>query len=124
MKVHKGDTVLVIAGKDKGAKGKVPKACPERNRILVEGVNIRTVFLNGEFVGLFFGGEVSNVIKFVCLDPVQRAERANLETLSNPTITTIGKTPRSATRPWLNLRPKSILITKQQTVQKSVVSRV
>jgi large subunit ribosomal protein L24 len=39
VKVHKGDTVLVIAGKDKGAKGKVIKAYPDRNRILVEGVN-------------------------------------------------------------------------------------
>ena len=39
MKVHKGDTVLVIAGKDKGAKGKVLQAYPTRNRVLVEGVN-------------------------------------------------------------------------------------
>jgi len=39
MKVHKGDTVLVIAGKDKGAKGKVLRAYPDRNRVLVEGVN-------------------------------------------------------------------------------------
>jgi len=39
MKVHKGDTVLVIAGKDKGAKGKVIQAYPTRNRVLVEGVN-------------------------------------------------------------------------------------
>ncbi|PXX66630.1 LSU ribosomal protein L24P [Nocardia tenerifensis] len=39
MKVHKGDTVLVISGKDKGAKGKVIQAYPDRNRILVEGVN-------------------------------------------------------------------------------------
>jgi large subunit ribosomal protein L24 len=39
MKVKKGDTVVVIAGKDKGAKGKVIQAYPERNRILVEGVN-------------------------------------------------------------------------------------
>ena len=39
MKVHKGDTVLVIAGKDKGAKGEVLQAFPERNRVLVEGVN-------------------------------------------------------------------------------------
>ena len=39
MKVHKGDTVLVIAGKDKGAKGKVIQAFPTRNRVLVEGVN-------------------------------------------------------------------------------------
>lgn len=39
MKVHKGDTVLVISGKDKGAKGKVLVAYPARNKVLVEGVN-------------------------------------------------------------------------------------
>src|SRR5919198_3300655 len=39
MKVHKGDTVLVISGKDKGAKGKVLQAYPARNKVLVEGVN-------------------------------------------------------------------------------------
>ncbi|MCK0173684.1 MULTISPECIES: 50S ribosomal protein L24 [Mycobacteriaceae] len=39
MKVHKGDTVLVISGKDKGAKGKVIQAYPARNKVLVEGVN-------------------------------------------------------------------------------------
>ena len=39
MKVHKGDTVLVVSGKDKGAKGKVLVAYPDRNKILVEGVN-------------------------------------------------------------------------------------
>jgi large subunit ribosomal protein L24 len=39
MKIKKGDTVVVIAGKDKGAKGKVIQAYPERDRVLVEGVN-------------------------------------------------------------------------------------
>jgi large subunit ribosomal protein L24 len=39
MKVHKGDTVLVVSGKDKGAKGKVIQAFPTRNKVLVEGVN-------------------------------------------------------------------------------------
>src|ERR1700691_1429774 len=39
MKIHKGDTVLVIAAKDKGAKGKVLQAYPTRNTVLVEGVN-------------------------------------------------------------------------------------
>ena len=39
MKVHKGDTVLVISGKDKGAKGKVIEAYPKAERVLVEGVN-------------------------------------------------------------------------------------
>ncbi|HEY8372772.1 MAG TPA: 50S ribosomal protein L24 [Pseudonocardiaceae bacterium] len=39
MKVKKGDTVVVIAGKDKGARGKVIKAYPKEQRVLVEGVN-------------------------------------------------------------------------------------
>jgi large subunit ribosomal protein L24 len=39
MKIKKGDTVLVIAGKDKGAKGKVIQAYPAKQRVLVEGVN-------------------------------------------------------------------------------------
>jgi large subunit ribosomal protein L24 len=39
MKIKKGDTVQVIAGKDKGAKGKVIQAYPDRERVLVEGVN-------------------------------------------------------------------------------------
>jgi len=39
VKIKKGDTVVVIAGKDKGAKGKVIQAYPERDRVLVEGVN-------------------------------------------------------------------------------------
>jgi large subunit ribosomal protein L24 len=39
VRIKKGDTVLVIAGKDKGAKGKVIQAYPARDRVLVEGVN-------------------------------------------------------------------------------------
>ncbi|GAA4390397.1 50S ribosomal protein L24 [Tsukamurella soli] len=39
MKVHKGDTVLVISGPDKGAKGKVVEAFPKNEKVLVEGVN-------------------------------------------------------------------------------------
>ncbi|WP_405489056.1 50S ribosomal protein L24 [Nocardia sp. NBC_00511] len=39
MKVHKGDTVIVVSGKDKGAKGKVIQAFPATGKVLVEGVN-------------------------------------------------------------------------------------
>ncbi len=39
MKVKKGDTVMVIAGKDKGAKGKVIAANPKTNKVIVEGIN-------------------------------------------------------------------------------------
>jgi large subunit ribosomal protein L24 len=42
MKVKKGDEVVVIAGKDRGIKGKVIAANPETNRVVVEGVNRAT----------------------------------------------------------------------------------
>lgn len=42
MRIKKGDTVLVITGKDKGKKGKVLKAMPKENRVIVEGINIQT----------------------------------------------------------------------------------
>ena len=39
MKVQKNDTVVVIAGRDKGARGKVIAAFPTTNKVIVEGVN-------------------------------------------------------------------------------------
>jgi large subunit ribosomal protein L24 len=39
VKVKKGDTVVIIAGKDRGAKGKVIAAYPKLDKVLVEGVN-------------------------------------------------------------------------------------
>ena len=42
MRVKKGDTVVVIAGKDKGKKGTVTKVFTKANRVLVEGVNVIT----------------------------------------------------------------------------------
>lgn len=41
MKIHKGDQVLIISGKDKGKKGKALKIFPEGKNALVEGVNLR-----------------------------------------------------------------------------------
>ena len=40
MKIRKNDTVLVIAGRDRGKKGKVRKSLPEKDKVIVEGVNI------------------------------------------------------------------------------------
>jgi len=42
MRIKKDDTVIVITGKDKGKTGKVLKAIPKENRVIVEGVNIQT----------------------------------------------------------------------------------
>lgn len=40
MKIRKNDTILVIAGKDKGKKSKITKVLSERGKIVAEGVNI------------------------------------------------------------------------------------
>ena len=37
--VKKGDTVVVLSGKDRGKKGRVLSVLPEKNRVVVEGVN-------------------------------------------------------------------------------------
>ena len=39
MKIKKGDTVMVISGKNAGKKGKVLDVVPRNSRVLVEGVN-------------------------------------------------------------------------------------
>ena len=40
MKIHRGDTVLVVAGKEKGRRGRVDRVLLSRNRIVVEGLNL------------------------------------------------------------------------------------
>lgn len=42
MKIKKNDVVMVITGKDKGKKGKVLKAMPKEDRVIVEGINVQT----------------------------------------------------------------------------------
>ena len=41
MHVRKGDTVIVIAGNDKGSKGAIRQIFPDTNRVIVDGVNLR-----------------------------------------------------------------------------------
>jgi len=38
--VHKGDNILVLAGKDRGKRGIVQRAMPRDNKVIVEGINI------------------------------------------------------------------------------------
>ena len=42
MNVKKGDTVVVLSGKDKGKKGKVLGTVPSENKVVVEGINMVT----------------------------------------------------------------------------------
>ena len=39
-KLKKGDTVIVLAGKDKGKEGKITSVDPKSNKAIVEGINV------------------------------------------------------------------------------------
>lgn len=43
MHVKKGDTVYILAGKDKGKTGKIIRAFPREDKVLVEGINQKKV---------------------------------------------------------------------------------
>jgi len=47
MRIRAGDTVLVIAGRDKGKTGRVERQDPQKDRVVVEGVNIVTRHMRG-----------------------------------------------------------------------------
>ena len=40
MKIRRGDTVMVIAGKEKGKSGKIERIQADKNRVVVEGINM------------------------------------------------------------------------------------
>jgi large subunit ribosomal protein L24 len=42
LKIKRGDTVVVISGKEKGSRGEVKQVLPKENRVVVEGINVRT----------------------------------------------------------------------------------
>jgi large subunit ribosomal protein L24 len=42
MRLKKGDTVQLISGKDKGKTGEVLRTLPYENRVVVQGINLRT----------------------------------------------------------------------------------
>ena len=41
-RIRRGDTVVVVSGKEKGKRGEVERGIPAKNRVVVSGVNVRT----------------------------------------------------------------------------------
>lgn len=73
MRIKKNDTVILLAGKDKGKKGKVMAAMPERSRVIVEGLNMakrhrraRKAGQKGEIISIAMPIHISKV---ALLDP-------------------------------------------------------
>lgn len=68
MHVKRDDTVVILAGKDKGKVGKILKAFPREDMVLVEGVNVKKVHkrptksgTRGQIIEKSFPVHVSNV---------------------------------------------------------------
>ncbi|WCL51091.1 50S ribosomal protein L24 [Leptospira sp. GIMC2001] len=71
VKLHKDDEVVVIAGKDKGKKGKILALDKKRDRVFIEGVNKRKRFVRptqenpqGGQIEIEFPLHISNVMFF------------------------------------------------------------
>ncbi len=69
MKIKKNDNVIVIAGKDRGKTGKVTRALPREDKVIIAGVNIRKIHKKvsknrkqGEIIEQSFPMHVSNVM--------------------------------------------------------------
>ena len=82
MKVKKGDTVEVIAGRDKGARGKVITAFPKLGKVIVEGVNrvkkhtrVRTTQRGAKTGGIVTQEAMIDVSNVMVVDPDGRPTR-------------------------------------------------
>lgn len=72
MKIHKGDTVLIISGKDKGRVAKILRSLPKEGKILVDGINLKNKHIKpkkqgekGQVIGVPAPLDASDV-KIVC----------------------------------------------------------
>lgn len=72
MKIKKGDSVLIISGKDKGRTAKILKSIPKEGKILVEGMNLKSKHVRpkkqgeqGQVVKVSLPIQASNA-KFLC----------------------------------------------------------
>ena len=78
--IKKGQNVIVVTGKDKGKKGKVLKAFPAIDKVIVEGVNLQKKHVRpkkqgekGQMVEVTVPIDISN-IKLIC-DKCNKATR-------------------------------------------------
>jgi len=87
LKIKKGDSVVVITGKDKGKQGEVLKTMPTQSRAIVKGVNVvkkhqkPTQFAAGGIVEKELSIHISNI---ALVDPKEnKATRVGYKTLKN-----------------------------------------
>jgi len=69
MKIKKGDTVLIISGKDRGKTGKVLKSFLQEEKILVEGINLKKKHTKPKREG-----EKGQIVEIILPFPVSKAK--------------------------------------------------
>ena len=88
MKIRTGDTVLVIAGRDKGKTGRVDRSMPSQNRVVVDGVNIITKHMRAR-PGIRQSGRIQMEAPLHVSNVVLICNKCNQPT--KPRITFLGK---------------------------------
>jgi large subunit ribosomal protein L24 len=87
LKIKKGDTVVVIAGRDKGRRGDVLRVLPSESRVIVQGVNLakrHTKQRVGEPGGIVEKELPIHVSNLAHIDPhSQRPTRVGYKVLDN-----------------------------------------
>lgn len=83
LRIKTGDEVIVIAGADKGKKGKVVQTFPKLNRVVVEGVNLKKRHMRaakadaqGQTVEFSMPMNASNVMLVIGGKPARHNKRA------------------------------------------------
>ena len=84
MRIRKEDTVLVIAGKDKGKRGKVRFAYPKDGRILVEGGAGRRMGASMSGGRIIILGKVPSVLPSFLIDSKKPRVRVGEEKVQGP----------------------------------------
>ena len=96
MRIRTGDTVLVVAGKEKGKTGRVERQIPEKDRVVIEGVNLVTRHMKPR-PGIAQGGRIQKEASIHASNVVLICNKCNEPTKPKITFLDTGSRVRSCT---------------------------
>ena len=97
MRIRAGDTVLVIAGKEKGKTGRVERQVSGQDRIVVEGVNMVTRHMKAR-PGVSQSGRIQNEASIHSSNVVLICNKCNEPTKTKTALFYTGSRVRSCTK--------------------------
>lgn len=97
MRIRTGDTVLVIAGRDKGKTGRVERSLPRENRVVVDGVNVVTRHMRAR-PGVRQSGRIQMEVPLHVSNVVLICNKCNQPTRPRITFLETGARVRSCTK--------------------------